>query len=411
MILLAHVFFNVSVIIRAVGGFWANLNPRLQEAAAVLGANPRRVFTQITLPLLMPSILAASLLVFLFCFTSFGVILILGGLRFATLEVEIYRQSVSLFNLPVAALLALIQLLLTLTVTTVYTRLQARTTLPLDLRPRTATARPPATRREGCLLTFALVLAIGVLMAPLLALAWQSVTLGAEGFTLRYYQELAINRRQSAFFVPPLAAIGNSLNYATQTVILSVLLGVISAYLLTPRRATPGHWRAAIFDPLFLLPLGTYAVTLGFGYILALGSLRASLLLVPIAHTLIAMPFVVRTVLPALRGLDPRWRESATVLGASAPRTWYEIDLPLLARTILVAAAFAFTISLGEFGATLLISRPDHPTMPIAIYASLSRPGLLNYGQAVAMSTLLMLICALGLIAIERLRFGTVGEF
>jgi len=154
---------------------------------------------------------------------------------------------------------------------------------------------------------------------------------------------------------------------------------------------------------------------LGFGYILALGrpplNLRTSPVLVPIAHTLVAFPFVVRTLLPALRGLNPDWREAAAVLGASPWRVWWEVELPVVGRAMLVAAVFAFTVSMGEFGATLLIARPEYPTMPIVIFRLLGQPGALNYGQALAMSTLLMLVCAAGFMAIERLRVGQIGEF
>jgi thiamine transport system permease protein len=202
-------------------------------------------------------------------------------------------------------------------------------------------------------------------------------------------------------------AIRNSLLFALATVCLSLLLGIISAYLL----AQPRRWLTALLEPVFLLPLGASAVTLGFGYIVSMGPLRTSPLLIPIAHTLIAAPFVLRTFLPALRSLDPRLRQAAAMLGASPPRVWWEIDAPLLGRAVLVCAAFSFTISLGEFGATLLISRPDLPTMPVVIYSALSRPGLLNLGQALAMSTILMLTCAVGLVAIERFRINEIGEF
>ncbi|HZB94667.1 MAG TPA: ABC transporter permease subunit, partial [Herpetosiphonaceae bacterium] len=168
-------------------------------------------------------------------------------------------------------------------------------------------------------------------------------------------------------------------------------------------------------DPLFMLPLGTSAVTLGFGYIIALDApplnLRASPLLVPIAHTLIAFPFVVRAVLPVLRGINPRLREAAAVLGAPPGRVIWEVDAPIIARAVLIGAVFAFTISLGEFGATLLLSRPEFPTMPVVIYRFLGQPGIENYGQALAMSTLLMLVTVLGFVAIERLRIGDLGEF
>ena len=178
------------------------------------------------------------------------------------------------------------------------------------------------------------------------------------------------------------------------------ILGIISAYLL----ARPRSWLTLILDPLFLLPLGVSAVTLGFGYTVALGSLRTSPLLTPIAHSLIATPFVVRTILPALRSIDPRLREAAAVMGASPTVVRWEIDRPLLWRAGLVAAVFAFTISLGEFGATLLVGRPDFPTMPLVIYKALSQPGLLNYGQALAMSTILMAVCTASLVLIERFR-------
>jgi thiamine transport system permease protein len=406
-ILIAHTFYNVSIIIRTVGGFWANLNPRLDEAAAVLGASSWARLRHITLPLLLPSILAASLLIFLFCFTSFGVILILGGLRFATLEVEIYRQAQTLFNLPAAAILSLIQMICTFAVMALYTRLQARASLPLEQRPQSSTARPPRTRGDKLALGFGMVFILLILLSPLFALIWRSTSLGDQGLTWAYYAELSVNRRQSAFFAPPVVAIRNSLLFAAETVVLSLILGIISAYLL----AQPRRWTTALLEPLFLLPLGASAVTLGFGYIVSMGSLRTSPLLIPIAHTLIAAPFVIRTFLPALRSLDPRLRQAAATLGASPARVWWEIDAPLLGRAVLVCAAFSFTISLGEFGATLLISRPDLPTMPVVIYNALSQPGLLNFGQALAMSTILMLTSAIGLVAIERFRISDIGEF
>lgn len=399
IILLAHAFYNVSVVIRTVGGFWETLNPSLSEAGRVLGAHGLRLFHEVTLPLLRPSLVASSLLVFLFCFTSFGVILILGGLQFATIEVEIYRQTVGHVNLRLAAVLCLVQMAITFTVMAVYTRVQARSALPIEARPA-GSARRARTWRQRVLISLLLAAMVALLIAPLLALAWRSVTLGGEGFTLRYYTELSVNRRQSAFFAPPVTAIATSLTYAFAATAIALVLGVLGSYAL----AQPRSLLTTLLDPVFLLPLGASAVTLGLGYILTMGRLRTSFWLVPLAHALIATPFVVRTFLPALRSVDPRLREAAAVLGANPRRTWWEVDLPLLRRALLVSAAFAFTISLGEFGATLLISRPDRPTMPMVIYRLLGQPGALNYGQALAMSTLLMAVCALALILIERFR-------
>jgi thiamine transport system permease protein len=418
IILLAHAFYNAAVVVRIVGSFWANLDPRLAEAAAVLGAPRWRRAWEVTLPLLAPSITAASLLVFLFCFTSFGVILILGGARFATLEVEIYRQTVSYFNLSLAAVLSLLQLGITFAVMVVYTRLQARTSLPLNLRPQSMTVRRPATWREWLVVGGVNTVLVIILLSPLLALAARSLTLGGGPPSLRYYAALGESATQSIFFVPPVEAIRNSLLFSTAAVALSLALGLLAAYAL---RQTGGGSHSSSgrlarwLDPVFLLPLGTSAVTLGLGYIIALDepplNLRTSLVLIPLAYTLIAMPFVVRSILPVLRGLSPRLRESAAVLGASPARVVREIDLPIIGRAVLVAAVFAFTISLGEFGATLLLYQPRFPTMSVIIYRALGQPGLANYGQALAMSTVLMLVCLAGLLLIERLRLGEAGEF
>ncbi len=418
-ILLAHVFYNTTIVLRMVGDFWSHLDPRLEAAARTLGADRWRTFRHVTLPLLGPALAAAALLVFIFDFTSFGVVLALGGPRYSTLEVEIYRQSVAFFDLPVAAALALLQLLFTLAFTLAYARLARGLTVPLTLRPQTLTRRPLRTLRARVGAAAVFLVLGGLLVTPMLGLAGRSIsrlegqsTLGASGFTLAYYRELSVNRRNSLFYVPPAQAIGNSLRIAAGTVALSLALGIPAAWTL----AAAGRRRhAAALDAAIMLPLGTSAVTLGLGFILALDTppldLRASPWLLPLAHTLVALPFVVRSLTPALRSIRPRLRQAAALLGAAPGRVWREIDLPLAGRAALVAATFAFTISLGEFGATAILARPEQPTMPIVIYRFLGLPGALNLGQALAMGTILMLVCAAGILAIERFRVGDVGEF
>ena len=419
MILLAHIFYNYTIVLRLVSSFWANLDPRLMEAGQMLGISPRQVLRQITLPLLLPAILAAALLVFIFCFTSFGVILILGGPRFATLEVEIYRQAVNLFNLPVAAALSLLQIVFIFALMLIYTRLQARATYPLNLQSQRATQRTPQSWRERLWVGSNISLMILLLGTPLAALVWRSLTAAGQ-FSLNYYRMLIAGapQNQSLFFAPPGEAIANSLTFALATVILALLLGLLASITLTqtPNPKTPSSFilhPSSFLDAFFMLPLATSAVTLGFGYIITFDTpplnLRTSPLLIVIAHTLVALPFVIRSLLPALRSIQPALREAAAVLGASPLRVWREIDLPIASRALLVGAVFAFTISMGEFGATVFIARPDTPTMPVAIFRFLDQPGMLNYGQALAMSTLLMLVCAIGFVIIERFRVG--GEF
>lgn len=408
LVLIAHIFYNYAVALRMISSYWANQNPRMEEAAQVLGAHGWRLWWYVRLPVLRPAIMAAAVLVFIFTFTSFGVVLILGGPRFATLEVEIYRQAVNLFNLPVAAALSLVQVAFMFAVMVFYTRLQKR--IATDSVSATKAARKPKNRREWLFIAVNLLFMTVLLFAPLLALVLRSFT-GEDGFTTQYYQQLTTNSRNSVLFVPPVQAIGNSVLFALATTLLAVLLGLISAYLLSRSKGI----LANLLDPLFMLPLATSAFTLGFGYIIALDepplNLRASPILIPLAHTLVAMPFVVRSVLPALRAIPPNVQEAARVLGASPWRVWWMIDVPLFSRGLIVGATFAFTVSMGEFGASLFVARPDTPTMPVVIYRLLGQPGAINYGQALAMSSLLMLVSALAFILIERLRTAGVGEF
>ncbi len=413
MILLAHIFYNYTIVLRIVGSFWANLDPSLENAAAVLGAGRLRRFREVTLPLLAPAIAAASLLVFIFDFTSFGVVLILGGSQFATLEVEIYRQTVNVFNLPVAASLSLVQIAMTMVLTIVYTRLQERHTNPLNLRPAQQNLKKPRTHSEHVLVIANIAFMAVLLISPLLSLLVRAFSDG-----VRPFSELFVNARGSYFYVPPATAIRNSLLVAGATIVASLLLGLIASSVLMRSGRFRSHRRlhwTDILDPLFMLPLGTSAVTLGFGYIISLDrpplDLRASPWMLPIAHTLVAFPFVVRSLLPILRGIQERLRSAAAVLGASPWRVWREVDFPIVSRAMLVAATFAFAISMGEFSATALVARPEFPTMPVVIYRFLGLPGALNYEQALAMSVLLMAVCATGVVLIERMRVGNTGEF
>jgi thiamine transport system permease protein len=412
-ILVAHVFYNTTIIIRVVSNAWAQQNIRLRHAAQVLGANPWRTFREVTLPLLKPSILAGTFLVFLFNFTSFGVVLMLGGPQFATLEVEIYIQALHRLNLPLASILAILQLLCTLLITLGHNRVSDLGDLVVSPPAHTLDARKPRKGWERLVVILLIITLFTLLVAPLASLALRSFvklepTRGERGevqrgLTLQFYRELGVNRRGDLFFVPPITAARNSFIFALITIGITLCLGVLVAYALGQRTAIN-----KILDPLLMLPLGASAITLGLGFIIVFNrppfnTLRFPIL-IPIAHSLVALPFIVRTLAPALGDIPQSLRNAARVLGASPFKVWREVDLPLLTPALLVSMIFALTISLGEFGASTFLVRPEYPTMPVAIFRYISQPGALNYGQALAMSTILMLACALGIFIIERLQ-------
>ncbi|MET7340562.1 iron ABC transporter permease [Streptomyces sp. NPDC005547] len=407
-ILLAHVFFNYAVVVRTVGGLWAQLDPRQEEAARVLGAGRFAAWRRVTLPALAPAVAAAALMVFLFTFTSFGVVQILGGPGFSTLEVEIYRQTAQLLALPTAAVLTLVQFAAVGAILAVHAWTVRRRERALKLVDPAQTARRPSGAGQWTLLAGVLLSVLLLILLPLAVLVERS--LGGAGFA--YYRALtSADANSGTFLVAPIEAIGNSLRYAVVATLIALVVGGLAAAALTRRagRLVRG------FDALLMLPLGVSAVTVGFGFLITLDKppldLRTSWILVPLAQALVGVPFVVRTMLPVLRAVDARLREAAAVLGASPLRAWREVDFPLVRRALLVAAGFAFAVSLGEFGATVFIARPDNPTLPVAVARLLGRSGELNYGQAMALSTILMLVCAVSLLLLERIRTDRSGEF
>jgi thiamine transport system permease protein len=409
-ILLAHVFFNYAVVVRTVGGLWSQLDPRQEEAARVLGAGRFAAWRRVTLPALVPSLAAAALMVFLFTFTSFGIVQILGGPSFSTLEVEIYRQTADFLDLTTAAVLTMVQFAAVVVVLAVHAWTVRRRESALRLADPARTARRPRGAAQWLLLGGVLATVAVLLLAPLAVLVERSFDTPA-GYGLDYYRELTtVDPAGGAFLVPPIDAVWNSLRYALAATAIAVAVGGLAAAALTRRagRLVRG------FDALLMLPLGVSAVTVGFGFLITLDEppldLRASWILVPLAQALVGVPFVVRTMLPVLRAVDERLREAAAVLGASPLRAWREVDLPLVRRALLVAAGFAFAVSLGEFGATVFIARPDNPTLPVAVARLLGRPGELNYGQAMALSTILMVVCAVALLLLERVRTQSTTE-
>ncbi|MGW0563750.1 ABC transporter permease [Streptomyces sp. NPDC003016] len=412
-ILLAHVFFNYAVVVRTVGGLWSQLDPRQEEAARVLGAGRFAAWRRVTLPALVPAVAAAALMVFLFTFTSFGVVQILGGPAYSTLEVEIYRQTAQLLDLPTAAVLTLVQFAAVGAILAVHAWTVRRRESALRLVDAARTSRPPRGAGQWTLLGGVLVTVVLLVLVPLGVLVERSLD-GPDGYGLGYYRALqSAGASGGTFLVPPLEAVWNSLEYALVATAVALVVGGLAAAALTRRagRLVRG------FDALLMLPLGVSAVTVGFGFLITLDrpplDLRTSWILVPLAQALVGVPFVVRTMLPVLRAVDGRLREAAAVLGASPLRAWREVDLPMVRRALLVAAGFAFAVSLGEFGATVFIARPDNPTLPVAVARLLGRAGDLSYGQAMALSTILMVVCAVSLLVLERMRpdRSVSGEF
>ena len=401
-------FFNVAVVIRAVGAAWESLDVRPAEAAAALGATPRQVFLTVTLPALRPALVSAASVVFLFCATSFGVVLTLGGLRYSSVETEIYLLTTQLLDLQAAAALSIVQLLAVTVLLVLAGRLRAvadSTVARQHPRPR----RPTRSDAPQLVATATLLLLVA---APVLVLVVGSLRVG-DGWGLANYRRLDSGPGGGAL-VPVTDALVTSLRTAVDATWMSLLLGTLVAIVVSRRSRTRTERRLrGSLDGFFMLPLGVSAVTLGFGFLITLDrpplDLRDSALLVPVAQALVALPLVVRTLVPVLAGVDDRQRQAAASLGASPMRAMLTVDLPVMWRPLLAAAGFAFAVSLGEFGATSFLARDEHPTLPVVIYQLIGRPGAGNYESALAASVVLAAATALVVLAVDRLRVASLG--
>ena len=407
IILIAHVFYNYAVVVRGVGAYWERIDPSIEDSARVLGASPIAVFRTITLPLLAPAIASTSSLVFLFSFTSFGVVLLLGDITHTTIEVEIWRQATAFLRLDVASTLAVLQIVGIGAILVVYGRFQRRSAI--RFRHRASKPPRPSGRKQWLTVGAVLTSMAVILGVPIATLIWKSLIEPSGGIGLGNYRALTSLPERSAAFIDPLEAIGNSLRFALLATLIAIVIGGLASAALayTSRRTS------SAFDIFVMLPLGTSAVTIGFGFLIALDwpvDLRTSLVLIPIAHALVAIPFVVRSVSPSLGSVQQSLREAAATLGANGWRTWWTVDFRLVGRTMVVGAAFAFAISMGEFGATSFIARPSAPTIPIAIFRFLGRPGGAPFGAALALSVILMAITAAAILVIDAIRTEQRGE-
>lgn len=397
-IVVAHVFFNVAVVVRVVGAVWARLPDDLIASARTLGATPWQATRSVTLPLLRPAIVAAATITFLFTFTSFGVVQILGGPANPTIEVEIARRATQLGDIAGAAVLSVLQLLVLVVLVAGSSRWQRR---GVALQLREVRGRAARTRRQRIGVRCAAGCTAAAVLVPLVALALGSVRIGGR-WTLAAWTTLGDRsiRPGVSLAVDPIGSITTSLRFAVAATAISVAIGAIAALAITATR-TGGR----IIDVGVMLPLGTSAVTIGFGMLITFDhspvDWRGSTWLVPLGHALVATPFVVRTMLPVLRSRPHGWIEAAATLGGSPLRTWWEIDVRLLARPLVTAAGLATAISLGEFGATTFLSRSGNDTMPLAIAGLLARAGDLPRAQGAALAVLLMVVTLVILVSID----------
>jgi thiamine transport system permease protein len=378
LLLYGNLFFNLCVVVRAGVDALGQVSAQRVAAARTLGATPWRAFWRVEWPAIAPWLASSLCLVFLYCFAGFGLALVLGGQRYATVEVEIYALVAHELQLAPASLLALWMLLLTGAVAWGYALIEKRLAVPAQVQP-IARQRP---RRAAHWL--GLVAALAVLAffcaAPILAIVWRAAQAGAGTWALLWDAET-------------LAALWNTLRFSAVALLLATVLGLLHALAAQASVAL----RALAFLPFVVSP-----ITVAFGLLLLYPQWSASLALLLCAYAVLAYPFVAKALAAALDSLPAHLPQAARSLGATPWRVFWRVTLPLVAPALRRGMAFAAATALGEFAVTLFLSRPEWATLTTLVYQHLGRPGATNSDAALVLACLLM--------ALALLAFGLIDE-
>ena len=395
-ILIAHIFLNSSIAIRIVSTFWEGLSETPESQSRILGSGATGTFFKITLPRLRPALFSAGTTIFLFCITSFGIILILGGPKNSTIETEIWRQAVWRSDIGTASAFALIQLTFVILISSILIKGEKKTSLQENL------SRKKKRKPRNGILALHLIYLFLLFGLPVYILVERSLNFGSSDIFSFF---TGLTKRTNVVPIAPISSLWNSLYFALLATLIAVFIGMLTSVVIVK-----GSKNLSTFLNISSsIPLGVSAVTIGFGIFLSfngfLADLTTSHWLIPMLHALLGIPFVVRSVVPSLRRIPIAFHENSQLLGSNPLRRWFDIDFKLSYRSLLVGSGFSFAISLGEFGATSFLPRnPETLTAPLVIFRLLGTPGEELRGQAMALSVILAVITSLCIFLIEAIR-------
>ncbi len=396
-IVLAHAFYNIPLVFRLVSSVWTQIDDSMIEAARNVGASRFRILKDIELPFIRQGILSCMLLTFIYSFTSFAIVLALGGPQYATIEVSIYNLALFYGTYGLSSALALLQLVFLSVVVWIYMRIhiekggQGRKVL-LSISSLSPAAKMGVVAYAVMIGAFLFGPMLGVCYASL-----QRTVLGQTHLTLHWFKEIIAGGGKSFLGASPLEAIFTSFIFALLAMVASVAFGMWVAYMLK------GNIRGkSIIGVATMVPLCISTITLSLGYIVLENriSLDVSFWAIVIIHTIISFPFSVRAISASLAKIDEGLIDAARGLGASNLHAFVSIELPLLKGGIIAAAVFSFAISLGELAASFMLYGGRYTTIPIYIYRYI---GGYRFGSAAAMGVVLMVVSAASFFIIERM--------
>ncbi|RLW68888.1 MAG: hypothetical protein B6D68_02890 [spirochete symbiont of Stewartia floridana] len=391
-IVMAHVFYNFPLTMRIVGDTWTALPLSEGRAAASLGAGRMMTFFLADLPHLLPSILTAAVMTFLYCFMSFSIVLVLGGgPELSTVEVEIYRLIKHQMNFARGSTLAAVESLICFFLLHLYTRTDSRFRSRLNEDSRSQAFRTPIQFRwihyaaAMCYLLPALLFIIGPLIAVVArSMFTQATRVSPAMFSLIHWRRLFSGANSVTFH-----ALRRTIMLSFGVSLCSTLMASLLAWY-----AVNVSRRRNFIEIITSLPLGVSSIILGLGWLILLqrvpGGEALRIIVLGAAHCLISVPICFRIVAGRFKLISPRMPLAARVSGANALQTLIHVELPSSRAALVTSGVFAFALSAGELNTTMVLAPGDFTTLPMAIYRLI---GTYDFGAACALGTVLIFIC------------------
>jgi len=398
-IFIAHVFYNAPLAALIISSLWKRIDPELEYAADVLGSGGIDKFFRLTLPLISPGILSASLIIFIFCFTSFEIILILGGAIYRTMEVEIYTLYLAFFDFHRAAALSLLQLFIISLVTFMYLRVLERVTEVrkigrseiMEVKNFISSYKDLLNPKKILILLYLVFFSLFMILPIVIIFISSIIDPITKRISPMGWITLFSWTYNTFLGAPPIIAPINTLMYSIIASALVFIISMISARFLYDKKHI-----SIIYGVLIFIPVATSRITLGLGMISTFG-LSGILFIDPrpliiIAHTIIAYPFATRTVLNGYSKIDPDLIDISDILGASKLIRFIKVELPLLKPSLATSLVLAFAISAGEFAATNLLYRSSYATLTVFLYLMIGARKFLAAGAAAALLSLITFV-------------------
>jgi thiamine transport system permease protein len=396
-----HAFYNFPIIVQNVGSVWSKLPRSREEAARTLGAGRFTAFATGTLPHLLPSIIQSVSLGFLFCFFSFTIVLVFGGMAGTTLEVGIYRAIRFTNDKPKALVLAFVQTLVALIVVGSFAYFDNKSRAIAKGFGSSPSRKNPG-QWSGCAIVVYQILIVVFFLGPLFALAAEAFTVrsslaGETRFGLDNFTRLMLGENP----LLPWAAV-NSIALSGSAALLATLLGLaIAASSHYGNNIEPGKsprtsgtsWRSWI--TVLPLALSPAVITAGWSALLDTGSE----ILIIIGQTAIAWPFVARSLDAAFSAIDRSKHEVARTLGSSPLRAFVLVDAAIISPSVASAAAFSFSITMGDVNIPLVLGGGKYETLPLLLYRLTSS---YRFNEACAVGIVLALFTSVAFFLKER---------